>query len=95
MRPKYNKAANSYVVKIQASTTRQPARYEVTLAHGDLAIPHGLVEKAHNQRLYHTYMYAPGYAADIGHVRLVGTSVSLQEAIADVRRAWEALAQAG
>ena len=86
---RYDKSADSYVKKIQASTKMQPALYEVTLSHGDVAIPHGLVEKTHNQQLYHTYLFSPGHAADLNHVRLVGTSVSLKEAVADVRKAWE------
>lgn len=91
---RYNKASDSYVVKIQGATKNTPALYQVTLGHGDLAIPHGVVEKgsatrAGNQQLYHTYLYSPGHAADLNYIHLVGTSVSLQEAIADVRKAWE------
>jgi len=86
---RYNKASDSYVVKIQGATKTTPALYQVTLGHGDLAIPHGVVEKASNQQLYHTYLYSPGHAADLNYIHLVGTSVSLQEAIADVRKAWE------
>ena len=86
---KYNKAAAAYVVTIQKSTKNQPGLYEVTLAHGDRAIPNGYVEKLPGQDLYHTYMFAPGFAGSYEHARVIGTSVSLQEAIGDVRKAWE------
>jgi hypothetical protein len=85
---KYNKATDAYVVTMQRGTRNQPGIYEVTLAHGDRAIPDGYVEKLPGQHLYHTYMFAPGYAGSYEHANVVGTSVSLQEAIADVRQAW-------
>ena len=86
---KYNKASDSYVKTVQKATGTKPALREVTLAHGDTALPHGVVEKYRHRQLYHTYLYSPGHAADPNHIHLVGTSVSLQEAIDDVRRAWE------
>jgi hypothetical protein len=86
---KYNKASDSYVKTVQKATGTKPALREVTLAHGDTALPHGLVEKYGHRQLYHTYLFSPGHAADLDHAHLIGTSVSLQEAIADVRRAWE------
>ena len=86
---RYNKSSDSYVKTIQKTTKDKPALYEVTLAHGDTALPHGVVEKYGHRQLYHTYLYSPGHAADPNHIHLVGTSVSLQEAIDDVRRAWE------
>ena len=86
---RYNKSSDSYVRTVQKATETKPSLYEVTLAHGDTALPHGLVEKYGHRQLYHTYLFSPGHAADLNHIHLVGTSISLQEAIADVRRAWE------
>ena len=86
---KYNKASDCYVVVQQRATRNQPGLYEVTLSHGDRAIPNGYVKKLPGQKLYHTYMFAPGYAGSYEHAHVVGTSVGLQEAIADVRKAWE------
>ena len=85
---RYNKKADAYVNKVQEASADQPAIYEITLSHGDLALPHGFVEKFQHQQLYHTYLFQAGHAASREHAKLVGTSVSLQEAVDDVRRAW-------
>ena len=85
---RYNKKADAYVVKTQDASGQSPCIYEVTLAHGDLAIPHGMVTKYDHRQLYHTYRFSPGHSADKNHAICIGTSVSLQEAIDDVRQAW-------
>lgn len=86
---RYNKKADAYVATVQKASRDQPALYEVTLAHGDRALPHGLVKKSQGDPTYRTFMFQPGHAADHDLAELVGTSSSLQEAIDDVRAAWE------
>jgi hypothetical protein len=86
---RYNKKADAYVVKIQKASKEAPALYEVTLAHGDLALPHGLVKKSQGDPTYRTFMFQPGHSADRDKAVLVGTSSSMQEAVEDVRAAWE------
>jgi hypothetical protein len=86
---KYNKAVDAYIV-----TMRKPAKgkfgiYEVTLSHGDRAVPHGFVVTG---RRFNTYLFAPGHSGSYAHGRMVGSSSTLAEAILDVRKAWEAIA---
>jgi hypothetical protein len=84
---KYNKAVDAYVVTMQKPTKNKLGIYEVTLGHGDRAMPHGFVVAGTK---FDTYMFSPGHAGSHEHGRQVGTSKTLQEAISDVRKAWEA-----
>jgi hypothetical protein len=84
---KYNKAARAYVVTVQTRTKKKLGVYEVTLEHGDRALPHGFVTAG--EGAFVTYMFAPGYARDHARGRAVGASKSLQEAIEDVRKSFE------
>jgi hypothetical protein len=85
---KYNKAARAYVVEKQRRTTRNPGCYEVTLEHGDRALPQGFVASV-AKTMYHTYMFTPGHAGSYAKAILVGKSSTMQEAIEDVRKAFE------
>jgi hypothetical protein len=85
---RYDKSSDSYVVATQRATRSQPGIYEVTLSHGDRAVPHGYVAKV-TENHFSTYLFAPGHAASYEHAYKVGTSATLREAISDVRRAWE------
>ena len=84
---KYNKAARAYVVTVQMPTKQKLGVYEVTLEHGDRALPDGFVTAGDGA--FVTYLFAPGHSRDHGRGRAVGSSKSLQEAIEDVRKAWE------
>jgi hypothetical protein len=88
---KYNKAADAYVV-----TTRKPAKgifgiYEVTLSHGDRAVPHGFVLGGYGKP-FNTYLFEAGHSGSYAHGKMVGLSSTLAEAVLDVRKAWEAIA---
>lgn len=85
---KYNKAARAYVVTRQKPGKGKPGFYEVTLEHGDRAIPHGYVA-AIGKDLFQTFMFSPGHSGSYEHATKVGQSTTKQEAIEDVRKAWE------
>jgi hypothetical protein len=85
---KYDKASDSYVVVTQRATKNKPGIYEVTLSHGDRALPHGYVAKV-TENHFSTYLFTPGHAASREHAYKVGTSATLREAISDVRKALE------
>jgi hypothetical protein len=98
---RYNKKAGAYVVTIQRPTKSQAGIYEVTLEHGDRAVPHGYVEEFKSQHAYQTYLFRPNLfrpsranvlPGDRSNAQYVGASASLQEAIEDVRKAWELVA---
>jgi hypothetical protein len=85
---KYNKKADAYVVVVHKPAKDRLGVYDVTLTHGDRALPHGFIHKTANRQLYTTYLFQPGHH-DYDHSFHVGQSATLQEAIDDVRTAWE------
>jgi hypothetical protein len=85
---KYNKGADAYVVTMQKPAKGKYGIYEVTLSHGDRALPHGFVLTV---RGFTTYLFEPGYSGSYAHGKMVGSSSTLAEAVLDVRKAWEAL----
>jgi hypothetical protein len=84
---KYNKAARAHVVTVQRLTKNKLGIYEVTLEHGDIALPHGFITGGTEN--FHTYMFAAGHSRDYSKATLVGSSRFFQEAVEDVRKAWE------
>jgi hypothetical protein len=88
---KYNKAADAYVLTVWKPAKGILGIYEITLSHGDRAVPHGFVLGGHGKRFI-TYLFEAGHAGSYDHGRMVGSSSTLAEAVLDVRKAWEAIA---
>jgi hypothetical protein len=84
---RYNKKADAYVVTTRSNTRLKPTRYNVSFIAGWL--PEGYVEKLRDDPTYYTFLYTAGHAADRAFARPVGKSSTLQEAIEDVRAAFE------
>jgi hypothetical protein len=85
-RVRYNKKADAYVITTRSKAGVKPTWYDVSFIPG--GIPEGYVVKMHYDLFYHTFLYTAGHAADRAFARPVGKSLTLQEAIEDVRAAW-------
>jgi len=84
----YNKQHRAYVVKVQD----KPDIWEVTLEHGDRALPHGMIHATSGQRTYRHYI-AFLYKPDRDNPTRIDEFNSREHAIGAIRLAWEQIAQ--